>query len=84
MLQFDTDNDGHLTSREIAEALKSRGVGVSTEQVEWYIRSFEENKSNFISRGEFPAFVFSMAVADLHAHPHLADGSSSTDSCDLP
>lgn len=37
--EFDTDNDGQLSPREIARALQSRGVKASTEQVQTFIES---------------------------------------------
>eukprot|EP00798_Chlamydomonas_sp_ICE-L_P007353 gene7353-476_t len=75
--EFDTDNDGILHSPEIAKALSSYGVAV-----QWYITMFEESKAPYITRCEFPAFIFSMAIGDLHAH-NIRNGES-TDSCDLP
>lgn len=80
--EFDSDNDGVLNAAEIAGAFRSHGININDEQVCYYINEFEENKATFITRCEFPEFVYSMAVADLHAHPELSD--SSTDSCDLP
>lgn len=35
--EFDEDGDGHLTSVEIANALKSRGVEASPDQVQEFI-----------------------------------------------
>lgn len=35
--EFDEDGDGHLTSVEIANALKSRGVAATPEQVQEFI-----------------------------------------------
>lgn len=84
--EFDTDSTGELTAEQIAKALNSYSVAVSTEQVQWYITRFEEHqqkKFTSISRQEFPMFIFSMAIGDLHAHPE-AVRESSEESCDLP
>ncbi|GAX83213.1 hypothetical protein CEUSTIGMA_g10639.t1 [Chlamydomonas eustigma] len=83
--EFDRDNDGILSSDEIAEALRSRGVNeISTAQVQWLINVFEESKAcalpsfkQVVTRQQWPDFVFSLTVADMHAH---ADPSKSLDS----
>jgi Ca2+-binding EF-hand superfamily protein len=36
--EFDEDGDGHLTSEEIATALKSRNVDITPEQIKEFIR----------------------------------------------
>jgi Ca2+-binding EF-hand superfamily protein len=36
--EFDEDGDGHLTSEEIASALKSRNVDITPEQIKEFIR----------------------------------------------
>jgi len=73
--EFDMDNDGVLSSGEIVEALKSRGVAkISKEQVQWLIDAFERTKAcalpkfaHVITRQQWPDFVYSLTVADMNA-----------------
>lgn len=64
--EFDKDNDGRLTSTEIAQAFQSRGVDATPDQIQIFIEAVDADSDHLISRGEWPEFVFSMAIADLH------------------
>eukprot|EP00195_Chlamydomonas_chlamydogama_P011412 CAMPEP_0202901934 /NCGR_PEP_ID=MMETSP1392-20130828/15408_1 /ASSEMBLY_ACC=CAM_ASM_000868 /TAXON_ID=225041 /ORGANISM="Chlamydomonas chlamydogama, Strain SAG 11-48b" /LENGTH=153 /DNA_ID=CAMNT_0049588597 /DNA_START=249 /DNA_END=710 /DNA_ORIENTATION=- len=74
--EFDTNGDGVLTASEIAAAMRSRGVTVSTEQVQGLIEAFEEKKAHMIVRQEWPDFVYSLTVADLHAKDQYVPGKT--------
>eukprot|EP00882_Tetradesmus_deserticola_P031377 GHRQ01035479.1.p1 GENE.GHRQ01035479.1~~GHRQ01035479.1.p1 ORF type:complete len:126 (-),score=46.12 GHRQ01035479.1:631-1008(-) len=63
--EFDKDGDGHLTSEEIAEALNSRNVEITPEQIREFIRAADDNNNGTVERAEFPQLIFHMAIADL-------------------
>lgn len=63
--EFDENGDGHLTSVEVANALRSREVNITPEQVQEFIDAIDVNKNGTVERSEFADFIFHMAVADL-------------------
>jgi len=76
--QFDNDSDGVLSAPEIADALRSRGVKIDTEQVQWLIDTFEQDRAcnlpmynSSINRSQWSNFVYSLTVSDLHIDEDL-------------
>eukprot|EP00879_Flechtneria_rotunda_P000257 GHRR01000339.1.p1 GENE.GHRR01000339.1~~GHRR01000339.1.p1 ORF type:complete len:171 (+),score=30.08 GHRR01000339.1:229-741(+) len=63
--EFDEDNDGHLTAKEVAHALQSRGVEITVDQVQAMIDVIDLNKNGTVERGEFPELIFKMAAVEL-------------------
>lgn len=71
--EFDEDGDGHLTSVEIANALKSRGVQATPDQVQSFIDAIDVNKNGTVERNEFADFIFHLAVADLKTSGSISE-----------
>lgn len=66
--EFDEDGDGHLTAVEVANALKSRDVDITPEQVQMFIDVIDTNGNKTVERHEFSGLIFQMAVSDLKQH----------------
>jgi len=81
--EFDTDNDGILSSSDLVAAMKSYDVYMRDEQAQWLMNAFAATRTcalpsfkSAITRQEWPNFVHSLAVSD----PNLkSDGTRSID-----
>lgn len=74
--EFDTDNDGKLTAREVAAALNSRGVDATEEQVQMFIDASDSDDDGLVGRNEFSSFIFHMASADVRSVSSFAEASA--------
>ncbi|GAB4821781.1 hypothetical protein N2152v2_008827 [Parachlorella kessleri] len=65
--EFDSDKDGHLCSREVAAALRSRGVDITPEQAQMFIEAVDLDSNQTVEKSEFRDLILHMAAADLHS-----------------
>lgn len=72
--EFDTNGDGYLTAVEVAEALRSRDVHITDEQVQMFIDAVDLTHSHKVQASEFRDLVLHMAAADLHSRKEDHDG----------
>lgn len=72
--EFDTNNDGCLTASEVGQALRSRDVHVTDEQVEMFIDAVDLTHSHTVQASEFRDLVLHMAAADLHSRKSQFEG----------
>lgn len=72
--EFDRDGDGELTSSEVGDALRSRGVEITNEQVEMFIDATSLEHSDKVKQTEFRDLILHMAAADLHSRKLSHDG----------
>lgn len=64
--EFDRDKDGSLSAKEVAAALRSRGVEISDDQAAMFISVIDLNDNSTVERSEFRDLILHMAAADLH------------------
>jgi Ca2+-binding EF-hand superfamily protein len=64
---FDTDQDGHLTAKEVAAALRSRNVDLTEAIVQKFIEASDADSNDTVERDEFAALILHMASADLRS-----------------
>lgn len=62
----------------MGEALRSRNVGITDEQVAMFIDAVDLSQSHQVHQSEFRDFILHMAAADLHSrqamHDEVEDG----------
>jgi len=54
---FDTDGDGHITTKELGDALKRLGITVSEAKLKSLIDEVDKNKNGKIEFDEFSEMV---------------------------
>jgi len=72
--EFDVDKDGCLSAHEIGQALRSRDVRISDEQVDMFIDVVDLSHSHKVKLSEFRDFILHMAAADLHSRQEEHEG----------
>jgi Ca2+-binding EF-hand superfamily protein len=68
--EFDLNSDSRLTAEEIAEALQSKRVDMSPQQVKLFIDVADADGNGTIEKSEFPGLLWHMATADLDKMSH--------------
>lgn len=74
--EFDADSDGHLTAVEISNALRSRDVKITPDQVQLFINIVDQDNNETIEQNEFADLIFHLASADLNRDHHAPIPSS--------
>lgn len=71
--EFDTNGDGCLEAHEVGEALRSRSVDITDEQVAMFIDAVDLTHAHQVHQSEFRDLILHMAAADLHSRQAMHD-----------